>query len=127
MIVDKLGVFKLGEIFDAVCVFQPEENLLYFVRRASPEETKKWINIDEYLSKEIQPESVRQKLLSLFNKFSEERYSHFLLYTLLSTEHFFISATRNDSDLFRKLLPKVCEVKVQAPFKESFFPYKDEQ
>jgi hypothetical protein len=107
MIVDKLGVFKLGEIFDAVCVFQPEENLLYFVRRASPEETKKWINIDEYLSKEIQPESVRDKLLSLFNKFSEERYSHFLLYTLLSTEHFFISATRNDSDLFRKLLPKV--------------------
>ena len=71
MIVDKLGVFKLGEVFDAICIYHPEEKLLYFVRKATPEETQKWTNIDEYLSKEIKPEFTREKLLNLFNQLYE--------------------------------------------------------
>lgn len=35
MIVDKLGVFKLGEIISAVCVYHPNEKILYFVRKAT--------------------------------------------------------------------------------------------
>lgn len=37
MIVDDLGQFKLGEVFNAVCVYNPEEKLLYFVRKATQE------------------------------------------------------------------------------------------
>lgn len=59
MIVDKLGIFKLGEIFNAICIYHPEEKLLYFVRKATPEETLKWTNIDTYLSKEIKAEATR--------------------------------------------------------------------
>jgi len=50
-----------------------------------------------------------------------------MLYSLLSTDHFFISAKYNDAELFKKLIPRVCELKIKAPFKASFFPYKNEE
>jgi hypothetical protein len=46
MIMDKLAVFKLGQIFSAICIYNPEEKLLYFVREATSEEISKWTNID---------------------------------------------------------------------------------
>jgi len=35
MIVDQIGTFKLGEIFTAICVYDPEEKILHFVRKAT--------------------------------------------------------------------------------------------
>ena len=45
MIADRLGLFKLGEVFSAICVYEPEEKLLYFVRNATNEEIKTWTNL----------------------------------------------------------------------------------
>lgn len=51
MITDQLGLFKLGEVFSAICVYEPEEKLLYFIRKATDQEIKTWTNLDAYLSK----------------------------------------------------------------------------
>lgn len=35
MIINQLNLFKLGEVFSAVCVYEPDTELLHFVRKAN--------------------------------------------------------------------------------------------
>jgi hypothetical protein len=35
MIVDQIGIFKLGEVFNSICVYDPEDKILHFVRKAT--------------------------------------------------------------------------------------------
>lgn len=67
----------------------------------------------------------RENLMKIFNNISSERYSKFLLFTLLSNESFFING-ENVEDIVKELLPRVYRLKIEAPFKKSLFPYKNE-
>ena len=49
--------------------------------------------MNEYLSKKINPVEVKERLLNKLSEIYSDKYKHFVLYSLLSNQHLFISAT----------------------------------
>ena len=84
MFVNQLNMFKLGEVFSAVCVYNPKSSTLNFVRKATNEEVNQWDNLNEYLNKKIDPIEVREKLINRLSEVFSEKHKHFVLYSLLS-------------------------------------------
>ena len=126
---DGKSEFKLGQIFNAVCYWDPQTENMFYIRPVDEEEAIK-ADLDPLtrLNKEkegLDLKEVKNELIKVFKKFCSERYANFLLYSLFSDECMFINGD-NFEPLVQEFHPRVFRLNLKAPFKDSLFPYKNE-
>jgi hypothetical protein len=97
-LVDGKSEFKLGEIIVVVAFYYPDHEIMYYVRKATPEEVEKenLSPVKAMKKVEVNFELMRQELLSFFSSYCSEIFSEYLLLCLLSEEPLFLGA---DSDV----------------------------
>ena len=70
----------------------------------------------------------KEKILKILTNIYDENYGECALYSMISKQNFFISGLGKEIiEILNEFLPRVCHLKVKVPFKNSFFPYKNEE
>lgn len=101
-----------------VCVWDQKNKQLTYVRKATPEEILKMkLNFEtEALTKEVNFEFMRETVLENLKQFLSDEQALLVLYSMVSEEPIFVNC-HNISEQIAELMPRVCNLKVKAPFK----------
>ena len=77
-------------------------------------------------SQEIDYLQIKNILLSILTKFCDETYALYIIYSLFADNMFISGVPSEVIPILNQLLPRLCHLKVKVPFKDSYFPYKNE-
>ncbi len=83
--------FKLGENVHSVCLYQPKEDKLYFIRKMTEAEIKAYAKSPYGFEEEVKFQECRDMFLNYFKQLAPDSHAESLLYSVISNESLFIS------------------------------------